>query len=352
MAKPPITVSTSDRQAWKRCRLQWSMSSKHGLNYEPAFEDAPALTFGTTFHRMLETYYNSRSQAHPRDDSRGHAIATYAINALQLGLDQQHEELGLAMTNNYLNWCYQQDQRYKVIATEAFFEVPIRVPEGIPVRRPLYKKKDGTLRLHGRDVHYTGKIDMVLEDTLNDQIWIVDHKTTSSFNELRFLEFDDQVTAYMWGLWRDAGILAHGVMWWEYLKKAPTPPKRNKNGRLSVAQNQRVLADDFRAALKDDETDDPAYKEFLEFLEERGNPFFRRTKAFRTKEQLLRFENLLIYDVMELLAASTGREPIFRNPTKLCNSCAFADPCLLWSEGGRWKLMLEDRYIRRGGPGQ
>ena len=64
-------------------------------------------------------------------------------------------------------------------------------------------------------------------------LWVVDFKTAGKFGSLHFLDFDEQVSAYMWGVWRQFGEMPKGVMYWEFLKSAPAGPKRNKNGRLS-----------------------------------------------------------------------------------------------------------------------
>ena len=115
-----------------------------------------------------------------------------------------------------------------------------------------------------------------------------------------------------------------------------------------VVRNQRVLAEDVRAELSEDELRDEEYREFLEFLDERGNPFFRRSKAFRTPLEVRLFEGLVVDDVMELLRASElGAVPLFPNPTRLCNSCAFRDPCRVLSEGGDPQWMLENDFISR-----
>ena len=125
---PPVRVSTSDRQAWKRCRRQWMFSSRHALNYEPTFDQAPALIFGTCFHRALEAYYRN----HPDPQA---ALQAFTGAAYDLGLDLEHEELGGAMLRNYFTWA--TDDQFEVVAVEHKMEVPLRVAVDKKLQRPF-----------------------------------------------------------------------------------------------------------------------------------------------------------------------------------------------------------------------
>jgi hypothetical protein len=134
----------------------------HIRSWQPELT-SPALVFGISWHRAMETIYSN-----PTADKG--VLTTAAFSAFQTewdasGLDPEEfhpRSLNKAveMLDAYLDKYYVELTRTKVLDVERAFEVPLNV-EGQPT--------------------YHGRLDTIVELPTTPGIFVLEHKTTSSF---------------------------------------------------------------------------------------------------------------------------------------------------------------------------
>lgn len=325
---PPI--HTTDRQAFKSCRLRWDFTSNLRRNLQPE-KHVNWLTFGTAWHAGLEAYYD------PKYDSRDIARAKEAfLLNLQTSFyknespsveDQEEYEdnkaLGIGMLEGYLTFAKAND-RFNVLWVEEAFLVPI---EG--VANP-----------------YSLKPDMVVEDFQN-KVWIWENKSADKLPEnTEYLLMDEQVGGYMLGILKAKGIACAGTIYNIARKKLPSPIKVLQNGNLSKDKRITTTYERAKAQVLDHYGEIPAdFNPFLEHLQGQRNPFFYREAVRRNRRELAFLDKMITVESKEMLDPDVL---IYRNPNRFnCSGCAFVGPCLTYYEGGDVETILEANYVPR-----
>ncbi len=351
-------IRTSDRNTYRACRQQWDWVSKIRRNLEPAVRYAP-FEDGSTWHDGLETYYEPSTWHLLSDEStaesvrhaaRERLLATHNRNvttAQQMSggdlpsemLDQYDERLKTlqGMLDHYFMWASKAD-RFKPIKVEVEFEVPILDPTG----------REAKCECHGWAIVYQGRLDGLVENYDFGNVWIKEHKTTGQMGRTEHLDLDPQCGSYAWAVQQQLGIPIGGIIYTQALKKAPHPPKRlltQRQGRwYSTNKQQRTTHDIFLRTLQENNEDPKLYQDFLLYLKEEGNPFFRRIEVHRNQHSLDYVGRMIYFEAMEMVHNPT----IYPNPSYFnCNGCRFREPCIAKQNGYDHEFILEELFVSR-----
>ena len=343
-----VSIHTSDRTNFKRCRQRWDFSSNIRGNLEPKKPVTP-LWFGSGIHESLAAYYDPEItlstgntylkkgtgilQRVPRDPDFGIFVFENYVDSWLTSLGEPSEdqylwakenrELGLGMLNNYFQWARINDD-FEVIWVEKEYEVEIPGMPGISYSF----RCDGLIKTK----HHT---------------WLLEHKTTAQFpDQTEWLMMDDQCGSYLWGLTQlDPPIFAEGVMYNELKKKIPMPLRPLMNGGFSINRSQDTTFNIAVSTLREEYGKIPKhYWEFLDFLKYKPDNFIRRTPVRRNKQEIQILGDHLRYEALDML----GSPAIYRSPSRVnCMSCPFVSPCILKYEGGDYEYLLNLEFKER-----
>jgi RecB family exonuclease len=316
---------------FRRCRRKWFFQSPLCLNLTSLSEVSPHLWFGSGFHFALEDYHGYRHYHHPLAAFLAYYQATQGARpgeALEL------VELADAMLDYYLRWLKGHNEFQTLwVDDKPQVEVSWEVP--------LW---DGIV--------YAGTFDRVVTDW-HGRMWTLDYKTAQRITTSK-LEMDPQVTAYAYAFERLYGRPMEGMVYMQFLKSPPTPPRLLADGHLSVNKNQGTSYELYKQAIIDRYGNKlgaipPHIMRFCRELKEKEGPegdryirwdFVRRNPAMTTAEEWkIRAEtNEMLNDSLEL----------YPNPTRDCSwDCDFRGPCVAMDDGSDWQSMLDDGYCRK-----
>lgn len=350
---PALSVRTSERSTWKRCRQQWAYAYLQML--KPKTE-APALRFGGLVHKALELRYppGVKRGPHPAKTFEKLFIAELAEAEQTWGFrDSDGEwanalELGIAMMNAYVDH-FGKDERYKVISSERTFKVPVLNPKGKVA------------------FYYVGTIDGVWEDRQDKAKLLNDYKTTKNNPEdLDYLALDDQADAYWtWGV--DA-LYAEGIlkpkdklkgMIYTYLRKGipDTRPVNAHGQRLNNPKKDALVAaatnlgldvkgltvDKLTAKLEGNGVDTALLGEVSE---RQPAPLFHREKVFRSDVEREFARPMAYAEAAEMHKARQGKMEIYMNPggappMNNCRFCGYKELCEIAKIGGDVEGMIK-----------
>ena len=332
-------IRTSDRGSFKACRRKWDLGSKLRQNYEPVAPAKP-LEFGTAIHAGFEEYYDplwwSKTTPTERtmaaigrfkaecDRQKRKRLEFSGDESLSLEDEEDFAErliLGTEMFKNYGDY-YGESDNFTPLYTELEFEVPIPDTDHI----------------------YQGRIDLVIEDAYGEY-WIVDHKTRGSFGSTEHYTLDEQAASYAWALQEMLKIPVAGVLFNEVLKAYPKKPEPLARGGFSQSKQQRTTYELYYQTLLENNEPHHKYAEFLEFLKNKGNPFFRRIQIHKSPREL---KNLAQQIRLEALDMGNPDIPIYPSPGMFnCMGCAFSAPCIAINDGSDIEWIMETSYRKR-----
>ena len=231
---------------------------KHAFYYSDILElqrkyQSIAPTRGKLLHDCLQQHYSGKDWTLP-------------IKELKLEwdkmFDEEKEEWGnlpqelYRIMRGYLLAYKNVDAKYKTLATEVYFEMPI-----------------------GSHT-YIGYIDWIYED--EQGVWIVDHKTVKSIPSELELYMDMQTLLYYDACRNDPNLVKlldgkklAGVVFNHLRTKAPREPSVLKSGSISKAACDTDVATYFETVRKNGLNIDD-YKDMVDKL--KGNVFFKRTR--------------------------------------------------------------------------
>ena len=353
-----LIIRTSDRNSFRQCRTLWHWSSPLGLNLEPEQRYAP-FEDGTTWHGALETYYNPVTWHLLQDPLTADAVRHGARERL-LTLHQSQVALATkwsggslpveneedyaarlimlqGMLEHYFSWAPTVDDfTPKLIEIE--FEVPIDVP--FP--------GSGTMLIDNDEVVYQGRLDGIVQDPTG-RYWIFEHKTTGQMGRVDWLEVDTQVGSYAWAIQKQLGISIAGIIYSQALKSAPSPPtmlvKTTQGRNFSVNKQQRTTYELYMETLEKHGEPVERYGEFLTFLKEKENPFFRRIQIHRNQASLDFVGRNIYMEASEMLDPDLN---IYPNPSYFnCNGCRFREPCIAQQNGYDHQFILDELFVDR-----
>jgi hypothetical protein len=339
--------------------LKWDFSSKIRRSYEftPGVEP---LDFGIAIHEGAEVYYDPARWNDPRDLVQYESTNAFIESLLKwkrrlMKVDmwdtqkarwEELMELGIGMMEHYYLWAPEHDTWFTPVRSEIEFEVPIPVP---PTLREYVKglwnfrtNYDAHLEMLSGDewvgVVYQGRLDLLAEDHATGKYVIIDHKTAAQFGQTGHLDLDTQTGSYKWALRKGLNLAVDKIIYSEWRKDVPHPPKLLKSGFLSKNKAQATTVEMYKAEIRRLGHKMEWYEEFFPRLAEKETVYFRRTPVDRSDMELNQIELNICAEAIDML-----NDPlIYPNPDRWnCNGCQFMQPCLMKQDGSDWKWHLE-----------
>ncbi len=322
-------VHTTDRERFKKCRLQWHFSSPLQLSYQPLRKPG-ALLFGTAWHKALEVIYEPST---PPDFAVAKVVFQKNLAAnlpenpdIELEAEySEHLRMGLSMLEGYERYVRPQDRGLEVVEVERGYLIEVEGYDGYA---------------------YTLQPDAIVKDR-DGRHWIMEHKSADKLPEQTdYLLMDEQCGAYLWGVYEATGLKCEGVIYTIARKKIPGKMKLLKGGHLSVDKSKITTTYEYAkeqiSAHYDGDVPWNRYLPFLEALKTQRNPFFLRLPVRRNKSEIDFLSNMIKVELSEMTNPDV---PIYRNPNRFnCSTCPFIGPCLSYYEGGDYMSMLEGNY--------
>lgn len=364
-------IRTSDRKAFKKCRQAWDFGSKMRQDWEPN-KVSHYLRFGTAIHKGLEVWHNPVTWEWTKD-SRRDVLANLAVVAFYKAFPKPNDEsgkmttdpvaiaewkeetiLGVGMLQNFFA---QREENFTPKFVEIEFEVPIVVPDDMVALVGRYYSEGFGVKimtigecefevLHYNEIpiYYQGRLDMLVEDS-HGHYYIHDWKTTARFDELDWLDLEEQITSYCWALQVLMGIRISGFVYSELFKGMPSEPTVLKSGKLSKDKSQNVSKETYRAAIDRLGLPVADYQDFLDYLGSNERQYFRRTRVQRSQRELELAGRRIVLEAMDMVREDIS---IYPNPTPMnCKRCDFFGPCVLLNEGGDVEFALNNSYHKR-----
>jgi hypothetical protein len=185
-------------------------------------------------------------------------------------------------------------------------------------------------------VCYHGTMDRMVVDRYG-RWWILDYKTAKGA-DTRKLDTDDQISAYCWAAEQRFQHPIYGFIYLQLTKDVAKPPKRLKDGTLSVDKKQKTTY----ALFKDEVIADygevaKAPNKVIEMLnhladieEPEGDRFIRWDFVVRNEAQKIATYNNIMAETKLMLT----QDYLFPNPTRDCGwDCPFREICIATDQG-------------------
>jgi hypothetical protein len=190
----PVTVSWSEIDTYRDC------PHKHQLAYVERWTGkttSPSLMRGSLLHKVLEGHYRSLMER-PGDLISARLAAEQWLTEWSVdwgGEDNEEAELVWWMYDGYVDR-YGSDDDWNIRGVEQKLEVPLLTKQGRPSRFTLKMQIDLIVRVR----------------SMNNKLFIVDHKTGADLPKQKNLDMADQFSFYLWGM-RQLGHPVFGAMW-------------------------------------------------------------------------------------------------------------------------------------------
>lgn len=343
---PARLLRTSERTTFKRCRWQWDRA--YGDKLRP-HTTAPALRFGTLVHQALERYYVPGLKRGP------HPAQTFAKlynkelkTQMAFGFrDEDGEwhnalELGVDLLEHYVEH-WGDDRRYKVIASEQTFKMPVMHP------------RTGRVWFY-----YVGTVDGIWYDREKKRLVIVDHKTATAIST-HHLALDEQAGAYWtFGVdWlRQEGLLKPSqkleAILFNFLRKAKrdTRPQNADGHYLNKPAKKDLVAwyDAHPARKRPAEMTVEAMMADLgdkalqlgEVSKTQPPAWFHREPVFRDEADRNAVRERVLQEAQDMALIRKGRSAAYKAPGQMvCGGCGFKDICELHETGADWETMRD-----------
>ncbi len=343
MPEPHIAVlRTSDRGAFKRCRRKWSWQSP--LRRNLAIKDSPSYFWiGSGGHYALEDFHGYNYFKHPVEAFNAYVAACkIAQQKRGYGLPDDWEEqttLAQGILENYLIWGTNRDT-YETAWFDGVPQVEITCHIPLPIDPPPGFDK----------IVYQFTLDRLV--VIEGEYWILDWKFYKQFSQAD-LEFDAQMSAYIWAAYASFDVPIAGGILHEFKKKIPNAPKVLATGKLSTAAAQGTTHGLYRQALIDlYGTSEKAPRANLKCLNDLAmresgdrDDFIKRAKTRRTIRQQEAEGTKILMEAQDMCNPDL---PLYPNPTRDCSwECNLQDVCLMIDRDDDWEFTLEDLTVQR-----
>jgi hypothetical protein len=343
-------IRTSDRANFKQCRRKWGWSSHLKMNLGPIHLAGP-LWFGSAVHYALEDFHGYNRFGSAERAFKAYCIATAKNYVRDLPSDYlELYALGKALMHYYENYWLKykpMDQTYwedGVPQVEVNFEIPIPIDCSDIVYNHAKNLDIDTIL-------YRGTIDKVAIDE-NGELWCGEYKTAKVV-AVQHYKTDPQISAYMWAMAQIYQRPVAGILYHQFIKRLPEPPRILSSGKVSTAKNLTTSYPLYRERLIDlygsVETAPNANIEYLWTLASAENEdrdkYIQRDKIHRTTQQVASQRDLIILELEDMLNPDL---PLYPNPTRDCSRmCSFESPCVSIDDGADWEFELETDYTER-----
>ncbi len=313
-------VHVTEFGAFRRCRVAWSLS-REGLY---AIRRKPSMWLGTGIHTALAAYYRGQMEGQAADPVETFTIwHTTQIDRLTAEYENLWDddlanlmklaELGEGILRHYLDWSHALDKAWRVLAVEAKFarQLPVGADDHDPSK-----------------VFLVGTADLVVESG-DGHAWVVDHKTSENLIDLRFLELEQQTTAYMWLLQPILGDRLAGSVYNSIRRRLPRVPELTSKGALS-RRSIITTYSVYLQAIHDYGLKTKDYDEELGSLKAQTNPFFTRERVSRNEIELAALQTHMSMQGIEI----RDDPDIYPNQSAMtCPTCEYAQLCKALLDG-------------------
>lgn len=342
-------IRTSDRQLFKRCRRKWSLQSGLRMNLDTL--DRPSYFWlGSGGHFALEDYHGYNVYGHPVEAFRAYVRAQklWAAKSKQRLPSDLDElvSLGEGILDNYLLWLRNREP-LQTLWVDGEPQVEIRCT----VDLTPYINADLLELAEVDKVVYQGTLDRVV--VVDGELWVQDWKFYKTLNNSPYLDFDQQMSSYVWlaNTIYPQGVV--GAILHQFRKALPNAPKILGSGKLSVAGNQGTTHTLYRDAIQEiygevNKAPRPVM-DCLNDLASRENAdrddFIRRDRTRRTPEQQQAEGTRILMEIEDMLNPDL---PLYTNHTRDCSwDCGFQEICLMIDRNDHWQAALEESSVSR-----
>ena len=175
-----MRVDVSEIKSFKGCKRQWQLSSRNRFHLKPKAPQ-PQLVMGTIFHEALAQLYLGVS-------------LDKVMEMVKREMDPTTDNCLLAMIPGYYKNVLPDDlDRYIVLDVEHHFEIAPKMSNGLLLFPDPENPTKSRLTI-------CGSIDLVVLDTLTNEIYGFEHKTCKDFRPETYLWMDEQPRVYTWAL--------------------------------------------------------------------------------------------------------------------------------------------------------
>lgn len=335
-----VVIRTSDRALFKRCRRKWGWHS--GLRKNLRIKDTPSYFWiGTGGHFALEDYHGYNHFGHPVEAFNAYVTACKEYkraNGHGLPDDwQEQANLGQAILDYYLLWMQTRDH-HETVWIDSQPQVEIKCEIVLPVLAPP-----------GFDVVvYQLTLDRLVE--IEGEYWITDYKFYKQMSS-NDLDFDAQMSAYIWGAQTIFEKPIAGAILHELIKKVPVEPRILSSGKLSHAANQSTTHRLYREALihmygEVEKAPSQNIKCLNDLAHQEGadrDNYIRRSKTRRTETQMQSQGTKILMEVEDMCNPDL---PLYTNETRDCSwDCSLRDICIMIDRDDNWEELLMELTV-------
>lgn len=191
---------------YQRCKRLYFNRMVRGLDH---VEPSVAIQFGKSVHTVLESYYRGEC-----DESR--ALDLWRESYQDKETDERRStERGIALLKEYFRVYPKETEPWEVLEVETPFKLDI-----------------------GATVPLCGRRDLVVRDTLDGTVWVVDHKTTTQWGDFQEEKYaiHTALDGYILGVMEKFGRCDGGII--NVLVTSKTKPRIE---RLKVLRTKEQL---------------------------------------------------------------------------------------------------------------
>lgn len=337
-------ASATERANFRTCRRRWYLQDVEHM--VPKDNVTWYLIFGDCMHAAMDAYYRYNrnltdaetafEQAWQREDAE---LQAKFANFYRMGIEEEWEEhrvKGLEILRHYHTF----DRAHPFF--DEVVDLAIEERGFVDILDAKRKHQPGFPLLSGR-------IDLVVRRKRD--LWVVDHKALAYAPTIKYLDIDDQLTAYCYIYWRLTGEKPKGGMYNVLIKDPPKFPRLLKDGKLSKDKSQRTTFELYLQMIHDLGLNVKDYEEHLNWLSSKGwSQFFIRDQSERNMDQMLEFEQHLFHEAGDMQRVLASPQLAYPNPTQYtCGGCAVLPICQSMEERGNVEW-VRDHGFRQDPP--
>ena len=335
-----VYIHTHDRITFKRCRRKWAWGSDLRHNLEPELKvERDNLWFGVGFHFALEDFHGYNRFGHPI-----HALEAYYASFPEIERPSRADELtelGIKMFEHYTDrWLPRRDD-FKTYWVDGKPQVEVKFQLELADLSTQY----------GMPVIYQGTLDRVVQDE-HGRLWVEDYKTAAAI-DINKLATDPQISAYLWAAEQWYEQYFAGMVYTQFAKDAPSPPKILRNGKPSLDKRQKTCHQMYRGVLLERFGDSRFPNEYVDFLNNlvgqetpEGDRYIRRDLVERNFEAKANTYKHIMMEAEEMLNKHLY---IYPNETRDCAwDCEFRTVCIALNEGADADYLLREAFVKKG----
>ena len=343
-------IRTSDRMTFRSCRRRWNWQSHLRERLTPKITAVP-LWLGTGIHYALEDYYGYKNFEYP-----SYALAAYAdacqtqATAEKIDIPDWSDEIemGKDMLVYFTDYWLKAHGRsgLKTFIHNGTPQVEVNFIVPIPLDiKALYPDSP-----YDKAV-YSGTIDRIIEDD-DGLLWLVDYKTAKSLKTTH-IENDSQITSYCWVASHLYDRPVGGMIYWQFLKTSPIPPRVVAKGVSVAKSNMRTSHPLYKEQLikvYGSLEDTPvANMNFLNDLLLTESPerdaYIRQDRIYKNAHSIHAEGEKILMETADMLDPNLN---IYPNPTFTCASmCAMYEPCISQDDGTDMDEQLSMGFVKQ-----